>query len=186
MLRVLMDDARGAFKYYSLSNTRSDYVFTKFYVHRTENGDEPVLCYDFVQKEWSEHERDSFIRFLALESSQGHLEEICELHALFFLDQDEAFNGEGDDAAVTSFLSMWSEKKNHYLQMWFDTPCIWPAKYVKTTFYLNGKKYTITPDSIGLEEFGWEAGFMESIQGDIEADLKKIGAVDIQHRGELD
>ena len=186
MLRVLMDDVRGAFKYYSLSSARPDCVFTKFYVQRTENGDEPVLCYDFVQKEWSELERDRFFRLLALESSQGHLEEICELHALFFLDQDEAFNGEGDDAAVASFLSMWSEKKKQYLQMRSDTTCIWPAKDVMTTFYLNGKKYTITPNSIGLEEFGWEAGFMESIQGDIEADLKKIGAADIMHRGELD
>ena len=109
-----------------------------------------------------------------------------EQAALWYLEQHEAFNGEGDDEAVAAFLAEWIEKKEQYRDAW-ENGGNWPAKYVSTSFTLNGKGYVITPDSIGLENGEcWDEGFMESLQGDIGEDLKKLGATEIRHVGFLD
>lgn len=115
----------------------------------------------------------------------GNLDEIQELHALWFLEQQHAFNGEGDDAAVEAFLAAWTEKAKQRLPEW-ETMGGWPAKYVETTFYLKGKQYAITPESIGLSDDCWDEGYMEYLQSDIGADLKALGAEEIRHVGFMD
>ena len=115
----------------------------------------------------------------------GNLEELLELHALWFLEQHDAFNGEDDDAAVEAFLAAWTEKAKQRLPEWETMTGAWKAKYVETTFYLKGKKYSITPESISLGGDAWGEGFMEYLQGDIGEDLKALGAEEI-HMGFLD
>lgn len=79
----------------------------------------------------------------------------------------------------------WKDKFSKKKQAW-DKASGWPAKLVKTTFILNGIKYTIGPKAIGLGTACWDQGFMESIQGDIEKDLEEYGAADIYNYGFLD
>jgi len=79
----------------------------------------------------------------------------------------------------------WRDKFTEKKQAWDKAPG-WPAKLVKTTFMLNGKKYTIGPKAIGLSSDCWDQGFMESIQGDISKDLEEYGAADIYNSGYLD
>lgn len=62
----------------------------------------------------------------------------------------------------------------------------WPAKFVKTKFTLNGEKYSLFPVDIGLTHDGWDQGFMETIQSDIEKDLELYGATEIYNLGFLD
>ncbi len=62
----------------------------------------------------------------------------------------------------------------------------WPSKLVQTSFELNGIAYEIYPEDIGLGGDCWDAGFMESIQPDIEKDLAAYGAMHIYHFGFLD
>lgn len=62
----------------------------------------------------------------------------------------------------------------------------WPAKLVKTKFTLNGIKYSLFPTDIGLTHDCWDQGFMETIQSDIEKDLKLYGAAEIYNLGFLD
>ncbi len=155
-------------------------MIAREYVLKTRDPDEPVLSYDFAEKTWQEIDRSCFLRF---RDEKGNLEEIEELHALWYLEQEQAFNGEGDDAAVERFLERWTEEAKKRREEWAGK-CGWPAKYVKTSFYLNGKQYVITPDSIGLERGEpWDEGFLEHLQGDIGAALKELGATEIRHEG---
>lgn len=62
----------------------------------------------------------------------------------------------------------------------------WPAKLVETKFTLNGEKYSLFPVDIGLTNDCWDQGFMETIQSDIEKDLKLYGATEIYNLGFLD
>ncbi len=62
----------------------------------------------------------------------------------------------------------------------------WPAKLVSTEFKLNGIRYKIFPQDIGLTDDCWDQGFMESVQGEIKKDLAKYGATDIYNHGFLD
>ncbi len=183
MMRVTKDDVRKAYKYYGLFNTR-DRVIAAEYILKTEDPAEAVICYDFVDEVWSCMERDSFFELLHSENRSGELSEEQEVHALWYLEQAHAFNGEGDDEAVKALLQKWTEKKEEY---WEAFKPGWFAKYVETRFYLKGKQYTITPDSIGLEQGEpWDEGLMEYLQGEIGEDLKKLGATEICHLGFLD
>ena len=99
--------------------------------------------------------------------------------------KEELNPGAGDDAAVAAFLARWTEKKEQYRASWEKH--YWPAKYVKTVFTLNGKEYTVTPDSIGLKTGDcWDEGFTEYLQREFESDLRALGAVRIRHLGFLD
>lgn len=68
---------------------------------------------------------------------------------------------------------------------WDESPG-WPAKLVETRFRLGGQEWSIKPLDIGLTTDGWDQGFMETIQDEMEADLRKIGAADIKSYGFVD
>ena len=79
----------------------------------------------------------------------------------------------------------WKSKFREKKEEWDKKPG-WPAKLVETIFTLNGIKYSIKPEDIGLSSDGWDQGFMESIQGEIEKDLESYGAADVYNLGFLD
>ena len=184
-MRVTKSEVRGAYKYYGLFYT-GDRVISKEYILKTDNPDEPILFYDYAEGTWHELARNRFLRFRDERMKAGNLDEIQELYALWFLEQHYAFNGEGDDAAVEAFLVSWTGKAKQRLPEWLNMKGAWTAKYVETAFYLKGKKYSITPESIGLSDDAWDAGFMEYLQGDIGEDLNALGAEEIRHMGFLD
>ena len=86
--------------------------------------------------------------------------------------------------ALQALLERWKVKKEDYREAFHNG---WPAKYVQTFFELDGEEYCITPDMIGLTKGNcWDEGFMEFLQGHLEADLKEIGATKIGHLGFID
>ena len=185
MLRVTKSEVRGAYKYYGLFYT-GDRVISKEYILKTDDRDEAVLCYDYAEETWRKIERSRFLWLLNTGPRSGELDEMQELDALWFLEQQHAFNGEGDDAAVEAFLTAWTKKAKQRLPEWETMTGAWTAKYVETTFYLKGKQYSITPESIGLSGDAWDEGYMEYLQGDIGEDLKALGAEEIRHVGFID
>ena len=62
----------------------------------------------------------------------------------------------------------------------------WPAKFVETTFKLYGQQFSLGPTDIGLSSDGWDQGFMETVQGTMEKDLKEVGATEIHSYGFID
>lgn len=86
---------------------------------------------------------------------------------------------------LSSMKELWKNKFKNEKTEWDKNPK-WPAKLVKTEFKLHGIRYTIYPSDIGLSTDPWDQGFMESIQSDIEKDLKEYGATDIFSCGFLD
>ena len=62
----------------------------------------------------------------------------------------------------------------------------WPAKLVETEFTLNGSKYTILPQDLGLTDDCWDQGFMETIQCDLKRDLEANGATEVCNFGFID
>ena len=86
--------------------------------------------------------------------------------------------------ALQELLDRWVEKKESF-RSGFNYG--WPAKLVETRFKLDGVKYSITPDMIGLKQGDcWDEGLMEYLQYDLGEDLKEIGATDICHIGFID
>ena len=155
------------------------------FILNSDSPEEKPLCYDFVEQRWYRTERTSFDRLMTKGSDSCEFAQMSRTDAIWFLEMHHAFNGQGDDEKVEKLLSEWAVKKEAYRSE-FDANG-WPAKYVETTFYLNGKQYSITPDSIGLEQgSAWDEGFMEFLQSEIGDDLKKIGATEIRHMGFLD
>ena len=180
-MRITKDDVRGADQYYGLFYARPDMVISRMFVLKTANRSEDVLCYDYAEEEWERISMPAFRELMENGSHPGELSAVSETDALWFLEQHQAFNGEGDDAAVEALLREWTEKKEAFREAYGSG---WFSKYVETTFYLKGKQYTITPDSIGLDEGEpWDEGFLEYLQGDIGEDLKKLGAKEIRHMG---
>lgn len=103
------------------------------------------------------------------------MDEISEEEAISIINQQ-----------VLSFLKTeWKDDFKKEKEEWGKSPK-WPAKLVETTFKLNGIKYAIEPFDIGLSTDPWDQGFMESIQSDIESDLREYGATDIGSWGFLD
>lgn len=181
-MRVTKDDVRGAYKYYGVYDSRPGHGLTVEYILRSNDPKERVLCFHYEERSWFEIDQDSFLKLLEFEKAKPS--EMKEETALWYLEWDEAFNGEGDDAAVNALIAKWTEKKDEY-RSGFNHG--WPAKLVKTSFYLKGKKYCITPEQIGLRQGDpWDHGLMEYIQGEIGADLEALGATDIFHHGFLD
>ena len=179
MMSVTKEETRGAHRYYGQFFERSR-VISMMFILKTGDPGEAVVCYDFVKEEWFNLDGASFDAILA----SGKLSEEREKHALWYLEQAQAFNGKGDDEAVEALLRKWTEKKDDF-RKGFDPG--WPAKYVETSFCLKGKAYSITPDSIGLERGEpWDEGFLEFLQGRIGEDLKELGAAEIRHMGFLD
>ena len=85
------------------------------------------------------------------------------------------------DALKNKWKAEFAAKKEEW-----DKKPGWPAKFVKTKFTLNGVKYILFPIDIGLTYDCWDQGFMETIQSDIEKDLKLYGATEIYNLGFLD
>ena len=186
MMRVTKEEVRGAYKYYGLFYGKSGKVINDEFILKTDDPEEKVLVYDYDEEQWFELDRETVLNHAGSEEWPGEFAEMSEMDALWFLELHHAFNGEGDDDAVEAFIRMWTEKKEQYREAW-ENGAYWPAKYVKTTFYLRGKQYSITPDTIGLEQRdSWDEGFLEYMQKDIGEDLKKLGATEIRHVGFLD
>ena len=184
-MRVTKEEAKNRWKYYGLFYSSTDRVISEEYLITKETGDEDVLCFDFAADKWRSLSRSEFEKLLKERKQQGELAEIQETDALWYLENHRAFDGEGDDRAVEAFLASWKDGKEKYREEWEKR--YWPAKYVQTTFYLNGKQYCITPDSIGLEKGDcWDEGFLEFLQGEIGAELKEMGATEVRHTGFLD
>ena len=86
---------------------------------------------------------------------------------------------------LDALKNKWKEEFAAQKEEWDKKPG-WPAKLVETKFMLNGQKYSIFPSDIGFTDDCWDQGFMETIQSDIERDLKEYGAMNIYNLGFLD
>ena len=62
----------------------------------------------------------------------------------------------------------------------------WPAKLVSTSYRYEGYSYDIKPEDLGLSDDPYDQGFMESIQFDLEEDLRRYGATHIISGGLMD
>ena len=79
----------------------------------------------------------------------------------------------------------WKETLKTKYEKWNENP-MWPAKGVHTSFKLNGISCGVGPEDLGLTSDGWDQGFMETVQSDIESDLREYGAREIHHYGFID
>ncbi len=86
---------------------------------------------------------------------------------------------------LDTLKNKWKDEFAAKKEEWDKNPG-WPAKFVETKFTLNGEEYSIFPRDIGLSHDGWDQGFMETVQSDIEKDLKLYGATDIHNLGVID
>ena len=87
---------------------------------------------------------------------------------------------------VKALLSeKWKRDFAEEKRVWDEDPR-WPAKYVRTEFKLYGRNLVIKPEDIGLTNDGWDQGFMEIVQHQIEQDLADCGATDIFSHGFID
>lgn len=84
------------------------------------------------------------------------------------------------DQLVNDLIRKWKEKYSEAYEEWEKKP-LWYAKYVSTKFIINGIE-----KSLVAKTFGWSDGFFESVQGEIEAELVKHGAVITYSGGMMD
>ena len=89
------------------------------------------------------------------------------------------------DEFVDHLIERWTQVFREEKEEWDKNPG-WEAKNVKTVFRMNRNRYTIYPETIGLDRTGWDAGFMETIQKDIEEDLNYYGIRCVDHYGDID
>lgn len=89
------------------------------------------------------------------------------------------------DMTPEELITQWrEEKKFRYIKEWNDS---WPAKLMKILFNYKGRKYTIVPSTLGLEdEDCWDQGFLEFLQKYLKKDLELISAKNIINLGFLD
>ncbi len=62
----------------------------------------------------------------------------------------------------------------------------WMAKHVSTVYDYEGIRYNVRPRHLGLRESSYDMGFMESVQDDMEKDLREYGASYVMSIGFLD
>ena len=91
----------------------------------------------------------------------------------------------GEKETIAFLCEKWKKEFAPKKQEWDKEPG-WPAKLVRTEFFLNGRKYVIEPTDIGLTDDCWDQGFMESVQSVIKKNLEEYGAKDIWNQGFLD
>ena len=89
------------------------------------------------------------------------------------------------DQTVDFLLEKWKKDLVPKKEAWDRDP-EWPAKYVKTRFELNGFRYVLLPEHLGLSYNCWDQGFMETFQGHMSEDLEAFGAANIHEIGFLD
>ncbi len=148
----------------------NDYLFKNA---RWVKDEENIIMNHLVGFDASEPE-DSPYRYGST-SVLMEMDEISEKDAIFIMNRQ-----------ILSFLKeTWKSRFLKEKEEWDKTPG-WPAKFVNTTFKLNGIQYTISTADLGLSLETRDQGFMESIQNDIEKDLEKYGASDIYSSGFLD
>ena len=111
----------------------------------------------------------------------GSTSVLMEMDEISFEQAAPIINQQILDALKNKWKVAFAEKKKEW-----DKKPGWPAKLVETRFMLNGEQHSIFPSDIGLSSNGWDQGFMETIQTDIERDLKEFGATEIYSFGFLD
>lgn len=186
MLQVIKEDVVGAEAYYAIYESAGTPGAPRrhvLYVVLTEARGGDVLCYDFDAKDWSRLSRADFETILLRAEAAGCIDKQREERALWDLRFFSAFNGPGDDAALAALLAEWDKKKEAARADYKG----WSAKFVHTSFYLNGRYYDITPDMLGIDKSWWAGnGFMEFLQPRLGKDLEALGATEIRHYGQLD
>ena len=86
---------------------------------------------------------------------------------------------------IINLINNWQEQFKSQKEEWDKKPG-WPAKLVETSFCLFNARYTLTPENLGFDKGPFDAGFMESIQKELEKDLAAVGATEITSSGMLD
>lgn len=89
------------------------------------------------------------------------------------------------DQTIAFLKFQWSEKYADLAKAWSENPK-WYAKLVSTSFTMNGIKREITPSDLDVDAGIEKDGFMESIQHELEKDLRDYGAYDIFSFGMMD
>ena len=79
----------------------------------------------------------------------------------------------------------WKEELATKKEEWDQNPR-WPAKFVKTSFEINGLKLDFYASDLPFEPGPWYEGFFESVQGIIEEDIRAYGGVITGSFGMLD
>ena len=108
-------------------------------------------------------------------SIMDEIEEITEQEAVKLINEQ----------IIDRLKDKWKKEFASRKEKWDKDPG-WPAKLVESQFTLNGNRYTIKPNDLGLDDDCWDQGFMETIQGDLSKDLEESGATDICNFGFLD
>lgn len=86
---------------------------------------------------------------------------------------------------VRNLIETWKRELPEKKKEWDKKPG-WPAKHVTTEFNLHGNRFVILPEDLIERPDSYDEGFIESVQKDLEKDLKAIGACEITHTGNLD
>ena len=107
-----------------------------------------------------------------------HLKLINEIHPI---DTKEAME-KITDQTLSFLIDMWAEKYAVAAKEWSENPK-WYSKLVSTSFVMNGVKRTIKPSDLKVSA---DDAFMESIQDELEKDLREYGAYDIVNCGMMD
>lgn len=86
------------------------------------------------------------------------------------------------DRTLAFLIDMWAERYAVPAKKWSESPK-WYSKLVSTSFVMNGVKRTVKPADLKVSD---DDAFMESIQNELEKDLRKYGAYDIVSFGMMD
>ncbi|MBR2749984.1 MAG: hypothetical protein IKD90_02480 [Clostridiales bacterium] len=90
-----------------------------------------------------------------------------------------------NEKTIGFLIRKWKDDLAAVKTEWDEKPG-WPAKLVTTSFILNGMKYTLVPEDLGLTDDCWDQGLMEKFQGEICKVLKKYGATSVVNSGFID
>lgn len=105
--------------------------------------------------------------------------------SLVEITEEEALEHAGQklfDFLTTKWKMKFRERKIEWIK---EHPGFY-SKYVTTQYRYGNRKYVIYPMHIGLRNSGDDEAFMETVQGEMERDLRKYGATDILSFGFLD
>ena len=89
------------------------------------------------------------------------------------------------DQTIAFLKFQWADKYADLAKAWAENPK-WYAKLVSTSFTMNGIRKELTPSDLDVDAGFEKDGFMESIQSELERDLRNYGAYDISSFGMLD
>lgn len=89
------------------------------------------------------------------------------------------------DQTIEYLKMLWEEKFAKEKEEWDKAPKWW-AKCVSKEFILNGVKRTLYPEDLPFASGPSIEGFMESISGEIDKDLRERGAFIVANNGMID